>query len=342
VSPAGEAQAGRRPRVLSGFRPTGPMHIGHLVGALENWVRLQDTHECYFAICDWHALTSEYADTSQLKDHVLDMAIDWLAAGLDPERCTIFVQSHVPEHAELHLLLSMIVPVGWLERVPTYKEQQQQITHRDLTNYGFLGYPVLQAADILIYRAEKVPVGEDQLSHLELCREIARRFNSLYGEVFPEPQALTTRVPRVPGTDGRKMSKSYGNAVNLGDPLPETRQKILKMVTDPARKTRKDPGDPDLCPVYDLHKAFSDRITLDLVNVECRRAGIGCIDCKNHLLRHLEPVLSPIQERRARLMNDRDQVRAVLEDGARRARAEAAETMMRVRAAMKIDTRTSP
>jgi len=342
VSPAGEAQAGGRQRVLSGFRPTGPMHIGHLVGALENWIRLQDTHECYFAICDWHALTSEYADTSQLRDHVLDMAIDWLAAGLDPERCTIFVQSHVPEHAELHLLLSMIVPVGWLERVPTYKEQQQQITHRDLTNYGFLGYPVLQAADILIYRAEKVPVGEDQLSHLELCREIARRFNSLYGEVFPEPQALTTRVPRVPGTDGRKMSKSYGNAVNLGDPLPETRQKILKMVTDPARKTRKDPGDPDVCPVYDLHKAFSDRITLDLVNVECRRAGIGCIDCKNHLLRHLEPVLSPIQERRARLMNDRDHVRAVLEDGARRARAEAAETMKRVRAAMKIDTRTSP
>jgi tryptophanyl-tRNA synthetase len=328
--------------VLSGFRPTGPMHIGHLVGALENWIRLQDTHDCYFAICDWHALTSEYADTSSLRDHVLDMAIDWLAAGLDPDRCTIFVQSHVPEHAELHLLLSMIVPVAWLERVPTYKEQQQQITHRDLTNYGFLGYPVLQAADILIYRAERVPVGEDQLAHLELCREIARRFNSLYGEVFPEPQALTTRVPRVPGTDGRKMSKSYGNAVNLGDPLPETRQKILKMVTDPARKTRKDPGNPDVCPVYDLHKAFSDRATLDLVDVECRRAGIGCIDCKNHLLKHLEPVLSPIQERRARLMNDREHVRAILEAGARRARAEAAETMKRVRVAMKIDTRLSP
>jgi tryptophanyl-tRNA synthetase len=317
------------------------MHIGHLVGALENWVRLQDTHDCFFAICDWHALTSEYADTSPLKDHVLDMAIDWLAAGLDPDRCTIFVQSHVPEHAELHLLLSMIVPVAWLERVPTYKEQQQQITHRDLTNYGFLGYPVLQAADILIYRAERVPVGEDQLAHLELCREIARRFNSLYGEVFPEPQALTTRVPRVPGTDGRKMSKSYGNAVNLGDPLPETRQKILKMVTDPARKTRKDPGNPDVCPVYDLHKAFSDRATIDLVDLECRRAGIGCIDCKNHLLRHLEPVLIPIQERRARLMNDRERVRAVLEDGARRARAEAAVTMSRVRTAMKIDTRAS-
>jgi tryptophanyl-tRNA synthetase len=338
MNPLAAPAAGKRQRVLSGFRPTGPMHIGHLVGALENWIGLQDSHECFFAICDWHALTSEYADTSSLRDHVLDMALDWLASGLDPERCTIFVQSQVPEHAELHLLLSMIVPIAWLERVPTYKEQQQQIANRDLTNYGFLGYPVLQAADILIYRAEKVPVGEDQLAHLELCREIARRFNSLYGEVFPEPQALTTRLPRVPGTDGRKMSKSYGNAVNLADPLPETRQKILRMVTDPARKTRKDAGNPDVCPVYDLHKAFSDRATLDLVNTECRSAGIGCIDCKNHLLSHLEPVLQPIQERRARLQNDRDGVRAVLAEGARRARAEAALTMKRVRAAMKIDT----
>jgi tryptophanyl-tRNA synthetase len=337
MSPFAARRAGKRQRVLSGFRPTGPMHIGHLVGALENWIRLQDTHECFFAICDWHALTSEYADTSPIKEYVTDMALDWLAAGIDPEKCTIFVQSHVPEHAELHLLLSMIVPIAWLERVPTYKEQQQQIASRDLTNYGFLGYPVLQAADILIYRAERVPVGEDQLAHLELCREIARRFNSLYGEVFPEPQALTTRVPRVPGTDGRKMSKSYGNAVNLADPLPETRQKILRMVTDPARKTRKDAGNPDVCPVYDLHKAFSDRATLDLVNTECRSAGIGCIDCKNHLLSHLEPVLQPIQERRARLQNDRDGVRAVLAEGASRARAEAALTMKRVRAAMKID-----
>jgi len=338
MSPLGAPGAGERQRVLSGFRPTGPMHLGHLVGALENWIRLQDTHECFFAICDWHALTSEYADTSPIRGFVLDMALDWLAAGLDPERCTIFVQSQVPEHAELHLLLSMIVPIAWLERVPTYKEQQQQMANRDLTNYGFLGYPVLQAADILIYRAERVPVGEDQLAHLELCREIARRFNSLYGQVFPEPQALTTRVPRVPGTDGRKMSKSYGNAVNLGDPLPETRQKILRMVTDPARKTRKDAGNPDVCPVYDLHKAFSDRETIDLVNTECRRAGIGCIDCKNHFLRHLEPILQPIQERRARLQNDRDAVRAILAAGARRARAEAALTMKRVRAAMKIDS----
>lgn len=339
MSPFAARGAGKRQRVLSGFRPTGPMHIGHLVGALENWIRLQDTHECFFAICDWHALTSEYADTSPIKEYITDMALDWLAAGIDPEKCTIFVQSHVPEHAELHLLLSMIVPIAWLERVPTYKEQQQQIANRDLTNYGFLGYPVLQAADILIYRAEKVPVGEDQLAHLELCREIARRFNSLYGEVFPEPQALTTRLPRVPGTDGRKMSKSYGNAVNLADPLPQTRQRILKMVTDPARKTRKDPGNPDVCPVYDLHKAFSDRATIDLVGAECRCAGIGCIDCKNHLLRHLEPVLQPIQERRARLQQDRGRVRDILAEGACRARAEAALTMEKVRAAMRIDTR---
>src|SRR6267143_1660467 len=236
----------------------------------------------------------------------------------------------------------MIVPVAWLQRLPPYKEQQQPTANRDLTNYGFLGYPVLQAADILIYRAELVPVGEDQLAHLELCREIARRFNSLYGAVFPEPVALTTRVPRVPGTDGRKMSKSYGNAINLGDPIEETREKILRMVTDPARKTRKDPGNPDVCPVYDLHKAFSSRETQERVNVECRRAGIGCIDCKTYLLEHLAPVLLPIQERRTRLLQDRGRVRNILAEGARRARAEAQITMERVRAAMKIDTGVRP
>ncbi|HYS06343.1 MAG TPA: tryptophan--tRNA ligase [Candidatus Dormibacteraeota bacterium] len=339
MQPAEAPLTAKRHRVLSGFRPTGPMHIGHLVGALENWIKMQDTNDCFFAICDWHALTSEYADTSRLKDYVEDMALDWLAAGLDPGKCTIFVQSHVPEHAELHLLLSMIVPLPWLERVPTYKEQQQQISNRDLTTYGFLGYPVLQAADILIYRADTVPVGEDQLAHLELCREIARRFNSLYGPVFPEPQAKTTRFPRVPGTDGRKMSKSYGNAIGLSDPIEETRQRILRMVTDPARKTRKDPGNPDVCPVYDLHKAFSSRETQERVNVECRRAGIGCIDCKTYLLEHLAPVLLPIQERRTRLTQDRGRVRDILADGARRAQAEARKTMELVRAAMKIDSR---
>ncbi len=331
-----------RPRVLSGFRPTGPLHIGHLVGALENWVRLQETHECFFAICDWHALTSEYEDTRSLKENILGMAVDWLAAGLDPGRCTLFVQSSVPEHAELHLLLSMIVPVPWLERVPSYKEQQQQITNRDLTNYGFLGYPVLQTADILMYRAEFVPVGEDQLAHLELCREIARRFNTLYGRVFPEPQAMTTRMPRLPGTDGRKMSKSYGNAVNLGDPPDTIRKKIMTMVTDPARKRRTDPGNPDVCPVYDFHKAFSSRATLDVVNVECRRAGIGCIDCKEHLLAHLEPALAPFQERRRQLLGEPGRVREILAEGARKARTEARITMEMVRAAMRIDPVVAP
>ena len=334
--------APRRPRVLSGFRPTGPMHIGHLVGALENWLRLQDSHDCFFAIADWHALTSEYQETTALKENILGMAVDWLAAGLDPERCTIFVQSHVREHAELHLLLSMIVPLPWLERVPTYKEQQEQMTQRDLTNYGFLGYPVLQAADILIYRAEWVPVGDDQVAHLELCREIARRFNNLYGAVFPEPQPMLTRTPRLPGTDGRKMSKSYGNAISLSDDLPTLRQKIRTMVTDPARKRRSDPGNPDVCPVFDLHKAFSDEATRQSVSVECRRAGIGCIDCKNLLLGHLEPLVSPIQERRRLLVEDRRRVLEVLAEGARKARREAQATMAQVRAAMKIDLVAEP
>ena len=329
-----------RQRVLSGFRPTGPMHIGHLKGALENWVRLQDTHECFFAIADWHALTSEYADPSRLPEHIEQMGLDWLAAGIDPERATVFVQSHVPEHAELHLLLSMIVPLSWLERVPTYKEQQEQIAHRDLANYGFLGYPVLQTADILAYRAHAVPVGEDQLAHLELCREIARRFNGLYGEVFPEPQALTTKTPRIPGTDGRKMSKSYGNAISLSDTTEEIRGKVLTMVTDPARKRRTDPGNPDVCPVFDLHKAFSSAATQEEAAAGCRTAGIGCIDCKKMLLSHLEPALAPVQERRRALDRDRGRIHAVLAAGARRARAEAAATMERVRAAMHLTPRS--
>jgi tryptophanyl-tRNA synthetase len=331
------AIAAGRARVLSGFRPTGPMHIGHLVGALENWVRMQDTHECFFAIADWHALTSEYEDPSRIREHTLEMAADWIAAGIDPERSTLFVQSHVPEHAELHLLLSMIVPIAWLERVPTYKEQQEQVSNRDLSNYGFLGYPVLQAADILIYRAGFVPVGEDQLAHLELCREIARRFNGLYGPIFPEPQGLTTRVPRLPGTDGRKMSKSYGNAINLADEPETIRRKILTMVTAPARKRRSDPGNPEVCPVFDFHRAFSDEATRAKVDVGCRSAGIGCVECKTMLLGHLEPALGPFQEKRRELLAHRDRVREILAEGARRARAEAGATMRLVREAMKLD-----
>jgi len=330
-----------RPRVLSGFRPTGPMHIGHLKGAIENWVRLQDTHECFFAIADWHALTSEYADPARLQENIEQMGLDWLAAGLDPERSVIFVQSHVPEHAELHLLLSMIVPLSWLERVPTYKEQQEQIAHRDLQNYGFLGYPVLQTADILMYRANFVPVGEDQVAHLELSREIARRFNNLYGEVFPEPQALLTPTPRIPGTDGRKMSKSYGNAISLSDTPEEIRSRILTMVTDPARKRRSDPGNPDVCPVFDLHKAFSSPATQQEAAAGCRSAGIGCIDCKKMLLGHLEPALAPVQERRRALDGDRGRIQLLLADGARRARAEARRTMERVRQAMHLTPRSA-
>jgi len=326
-----------RARVLSGFRPTGPLHIGHLVGALDNWVRMQDTHECFFAIADWHALTSEYEDPSHIREHTLEMAADWIAAGIDPERSTLFVQSHVPEHAELHLLLSMIVPIAWLERVPTYKEQQEQVSQRDLSNYGFLGYPVLQAADILVYRAGFVPVGEDQLAHLELCREIARRFNGLYGPIFPEPQGLTTRVPRLPGTDGRKMSKSYGNAINLADEPETIRKKILTMVTDPARKRRSDPGNPEVCPVFDFHRAFSDEATRGVVDPGCRSASIGCVECKTMLLSHLEPALGPFQEKRRALLAHRGRVREILAAGARRARAEAGATMRLVREAMKLD-----
>jgi tryptophanyl-tRNA synthetase len=323
-------------RVLSGFRPSGPLHIGHLVGALQNWVSLQDDYRCFYAICDWHALTSEYANTENLRDYVFQMALDWLAAGLDPDRSTLFVQSRVKEHAELHLLLSMIVPLGWLERVPTYKEQQQQMANRDLTNYGFLGYPVLQTADILAYKAQWVPVGEDQISHLELCREIARRFNSLYGEVFPEPRPKTTRVPRLPGTDGRKMSKSYGNAVYLSDPEGEVRKKILTMVTDPARVRRSDPGNPDICPVFTLHKAFSSQSTQDSVDRECRTAGIGCIDCKTMLLGHLDPVLAPLRERRRALAQEPKRVRDILEAGAEKARRVSSATLEEVRNAVRI------
>src|SRR2546421_3023194 len=266
-----------RKRVLSGMRSTGKLHLGNFVGALDNWVRMQDQYECFFFVADWHALTTDYADTSQIKANSLDVLLDWLAAGLDPARCTMFIQSHVPQHAELHLLFSMIVPLGWLERVPSYKEQRENITEKDLGTYGFLGYPVLQAADILIYKGDFVPVGEDQVPHVELTREIARRFNMFYSRkrsyVFPEPQPLLTPAAKLPGTDGRKMSKSYGNTILLTDPEPVVRQKLKTMVTDPARVRRTDPGNPDVCPVGDLHKIFSDRATIGKVDEGCRSAG---------------------------------------------------------------------
>jgi tryptophanyl-tRNA synthetase len=326
-----------RKRVLSGMRSTGKLHVGNYVGALDNWVRMQDEYECFFCVVDWHALTTDYADTSQVKQNSVEVALDWLAAGLDPKKAVIFIQSHVPAHAELHLLLSMITPLGWLERVPTYKEQRENIKDKDLGTYGFLGYPVLQAADILMYKADVVPVGEDQVAHIELTREIARRFNGFYGKrgnVFPEPQVLLTRAPKLPGTDGRKMSKSYGNAILLTDPEPVVRQKLKTMVTDPARVRRSDPGNPDVCPVGDLHKIFSDRATMEKVNVGCRSAGIGCIECKSWAADALVQLLSPMQERRKKFEENPRLAWDILEAGSERARKVAAVTMDGVRDAM--------
>jgi tryptophanyl-tRNA synthetase len=325
-----------KPRILSGMRPTGALHLGHLTGALDNWVGLQDPYECYWAIVDWHALTTDYANTSGLRDNILEVAIDWLAAGLDPERAALFIQSQVPEHAELHLLLSMVVPVPWLERVPSYKEQQQQLGDRDLSTYGFLGYPLLQSADIVIYKADAVPVGEDQAPHIELTREIVRRFNNLYRPVFPEPKTLLTATPRMPGTDGRKMSKSYGNAIFLKDAPEQVREKLRTMVTDPARKRRSDPGDPEVCPVFDLHKAFSPRETQEWSAAGCRSAGIGCLDCKARLADHLVARLAEIHARRPLYASRPDSVWDILAAGARKARETARATMEEVRAAMKI------
>jgi tryptophanyl-tRNA synthetase len=349
-----------RKRVLSGMRPTGKLHLGNYVGALQNWVGMQDEYECYFCVVDWHALTTDYADTSRVKENSLEVVFDWLAAGLDPERSALFLQSHVPAHAELHLLLSMITPLGWLERVPTYKEQRDNIKDKDLGTYGFLGYPLLQAADILIYKANAVPVGEDQAAHIELTREIARRFNLFYPRqdadpkifqpgivspkiaeerleqlhVFPEPQTLLTPTPKLPGTDGRKMSKSYGNTIQLADPEPVVRQKLKTMVTDPARVRRTDPGNPDVCPVGDLHKIFSSKETMAKVNEGCRSAGIGCIECKGWAADALVKLLNPMQERRRKFEENPRLAWDILEAGSERARKTTGETMSDVRAAM--------
>jgi tryptophanyl-tRNA synthetase len=329
-----------RPRVLSGMRPTGKLHLGNYMGALANWVKLQDSgqYECYFFIADIHALTTDYADTSKIAPNVKEVAYDFLAAGLDPQRSTIFIQSHVKQHFELPMYLGMISPLGWLERVPSYKEMQENLEHKDLTTYGFLGYPVLMASDILLYQPKYVPVGQDQQAHVELTRELARRFNHYYQldsrEVLPEPDVLLTPSPKLPGTDGRKMSKSYGNTIELSDPEAVVRQKLKTMVTDPARIRRKDPGDPDKCPVGDLHKVFSTPETLAKVYDGCRSAGIGCIECKGWAADALVQVLNPIQERRAKLREG--DVEAILTEGSKRAAARAEETMVEVRGAMKM------
>jgi len=336
------AKLSSRPRVLSGMRPTGKLHLGNYMGALANWVKLQDNYECYFFIADLHALTTDFADTSALASNTLEVALDFLAAGLDPARSTIFVQSMVKPHFELPLYLGMITPLGWLERVPSYKEMQENLTHKDLTMFGFLGYPVLMASDILLYQPEFVPVGQDQQAHVEITREIARRFNQFYKlweqEVLPEPKVLLTPSPKLPGTDGRKMSKSYGNTIQMTDPEPVVRQKLKTMVTDPARVRRTDKGDPDKCPVGDLHKVFSTAETLAKVYDGCRTAGIGCIECKGWAADALVNILQPIQERRARFSDA--QVEEILNDGSFRAAARAEQTMVQVRSAMKLPSST--
>ncbi|MGQ9569260.1 MAG: tryptophan--tRNA ligase [Thermodesulfovibrionales bacterium] len=321
-------------RVLSGMQASGMLHLGNLVGALSNWVKLQDKYDCYYFVADWHALTTGYADPSSIKESTKDILINFLAAGLDPEKCTIFLQSRVLEHAELHLLLSMITPLGWLERVPTYKEKQEELRDKDLSTYGFLGYPLLQTADIIIYRAKYVPVGIDQVPHLEISREIARRFNYLYKEIFPEPEALLTEFPKLVGVDGKKMSKSYGNAIFLSDTPEEVEMKIMTMVTDPARVKRTDPGNPERSPVYQLHKIFSSKQELEEIAIGCSTAGIGCIDCKKILLKNIFTVLEPIWEKRNELINKPDILYDIVKTGSERAKATAGETMQLVRESM--------
>jgi len=391
-------------RVLSGMRPTGRLHLGHYHGVLKNWVNLQHEYDCYFFVADWHALTTHYEDPQIISESVLDMVIDWLAAGVNPASAKLFVQSDVPQHAELHLLLSMITPLGWLERVPSYKDQQEKLRERDLATYGFLGYPLLQSADILIYRAGSVPVGEDQVAHVELTREVARRFNHLYGRepdfeekadaairkmgkknaklyremrkryqeqgdtealdtgralldsqgnlamgdrerlfgflegggriILPEPQALLTPASKMPGLDGQKMSKSYGNTIALRDDPNEVEKKLRTMPTDPARVRRDDPGDPDKCPVFQLHQVYSDESRQQWVREGCTSAGIGCLDCKQPIVDAVRSELAPIRDRAREFEEDPQLVRNILREGGEAARDVAAETMDEVRAAI--------
>ena len=326
-----------RKRVLSGMQPSGLMHLGNYLGALENWKALQEQFECYFFVADWHALSATYADTSRIREFVRELLIDWLAAGIDPERSSVFIQSQIQEHAVLHLLLSMMTPVSWLVRNPTYKEKQEEIKEKDLSTYGFLGYPVLQAADILLYKPDFVPVGKDQLPHLELTRELARRFNDIYKTlVFREPKEHLTKFPKVLGTDGRKMSKSYGNTINLSDTEPVVRQKLKTMVTDPARVRRNDPGNPDVCPVYEFHKIYSPQAVQDQINKDCRTATIGCIDCKKLVSDRMVERMAPMWEARTALTSNPSRIDDIIQDGSRRATHIARATLAEVNAAMKI------
>ena len=326
----------KKKRILSGMRPTGPLHLGNLHGALLNWVDMQEPYDCFFFIADWHALTSDYEDTRAMGGYINEMMIDWLSAGLNPEKSTLFVQSHVKAHAELYLLLSMITPVPWLERNPTYKDQIVQLSNKDLSTFGFLGYPVLQAADIIMYKADGVPVGMDQVPHVEITREIARRFNFLYGNVFPEPEAILTQTPKILGIDRRKMSKSYQNAIFLSDAPDVIASKVAGMITDPQRARKSDPGNPDVCNVFEFHKVYSDKETVDRINTECRSAQIGCVECKQIMAQNLTKALEPIRQQRAHYEARPDLVADIIASGCLKATAVSQETMAEVRAAMRL------
>jgi tryptophanyl-tRNA synthetase len=323
-------------RVLSGMRPTGALHMGNYLGALSNWVGMQDQYDCFFFVADWHALTSDYEQPGHMEGFVREILLDWLSAGLSPEKSTIFIQSKIPEHAELYLILSMITPVPWLERNPTYKDQIIQLQNKDLSTFGFLGYPVLQAADIIMYKAHGVPVGIDQVPHVEITREIARRFNYLYGAVFPEPEAILTHTPTILGIDGRKMSKSYGNAIFLSDSPEQVRAKVMQMITDPQRARRSDPGNPEICNVYDFHKLYTQPQMTAEIGDQCRSAAIGCVDCKKAMAANLIQALAPIHERRRYYQEHPELIAEIIDAGNRKAGQMARQTMREVRAALKI------
>ncbi|NDV25050.1 tryptophan--tRNA ligase [Desulfovibrio sp. JC010] len=318
-------------RIVSGMRPTGRLHLGHYFGVLVNWVRIQEDHECYFFVADWHAMTSEYSDPRKISGFVPELVKDWIAAGLDPEKCVIFHQSQVKEHIELHLILSMLTPLGWLERNPTYKEIKQELVQKELNTYGFLGYPVLMASDILMYKPSLVPVGQDQLPHLELTREIARRFNHLNGEYFPEPNAMLTEDAKLPGLDGRKMSKSYNNGIYLGEPMEEVKPKVMSMLTDQNRLRKSDPGDPEVCNLYPYHKLLTDAETCAEIEEGCRNASRGCVECKKLLAENMAKFLEPMQERRRHLDENPQLVWDILNDGTKKAQAKAKENMDEIR-----------
>lgn len=323
-------------RILSGMRPTGPLHLGNLHGALSNWIEMQKEYECFFFIADWHALTTDYENTDCIPEYVRSMMVDWLSAGLSPEKSVLFVQSTIKEHAELFLLLSMITPVPWLERNPTYKDQIVHLSNKDLSTFGFLGYPVLQAADIIIYKADGVPVGVDQVPHVEITREIARRFNYLHREVFPEPEAILTETPKILGLDRRKMSKSYNNAIYLSDNSDAIASKVARMITDPNRARKNDPGDPGVCNVFEFHKLYSDGNMLDRISSECRKAQIGCVQCKKLMSANLIKFLEPIHEKREYYLARPDLIDSIIASGTEKAGKVARRTMAEVRDAMKM------